>query len=118
VFIKKAFLTRKSMYILYKKEITLLSIDLEVSRVKYILQEFHDVFLEDISSELLPLREFEHHINLILGVVLSNKPTYKSNLQESKEIQKLVVELMNKGWVEESLCPWVSVILVLEKDES
>jgi len=36
---------------------------------------------------------------------LPNRPTYRSNLQEAKEIQTQVEELMNKGWVQESMSP-------------
>jgi len=44
---------------------------------------------------------------------------YRSNPQETKEIQSQVEELINKGWVQESMSPCVvPVILVLKKDGS
>jgi len=50
---------------------------------------------------------------------LPNRPTYKSNPQESEEIKKQVQDLMQKGWVQESWSPCaVPIILVSKKDET
>ena len=48
---------------------------------------------------------------------LSNQPAYRSNLEETKELQRQVSELMEKGYVRKSmsLCI-VPVILVPKKD--
>jgi hypothetical protein len=35
-----------------------------------------------------PLREIEHQINLILGATLPNRAAYRTNLEETKEIQR------------------------------
>jgi len=50
---------------------------------------------------------------------LPNRPAYKSNPQETKKIQTQVEELVNNGWVQESMSPnVVPVILVAKKDDS
>jgi len=56
------------------------------SGVDSVLQEFEDVFSKEISPGLPPLRGIEHHIDLVPGAVLPNRPAYKSNPQEIKEI--------------------------------
>jgi len=68
---------------------------------------------------LPPLRGIEHHIDLIPGASLPNRPAYRSNPQQTQEIQSQVVELVSKGWVRESLSPCaVPVILVPKKEGS
>ncbi|KAK7379835.1 hypothetical protein VNO78_34255 [Psophocarpus tetragonolobus] len=64
------------------------------SCVKPLLQNFQDVFPESVPSGLPPLRGIEHHIDLIPGASLPNRPAYRSNPKETKEIERQVVELM------------------------
>ncbi|XP_027357157.1 uncharacterized protein LOC113866528 [Abrus precatorius] len=80
-------------------------------------KDFQDIFPSSVPSGLPPLRGIEHQIDLISGASLPNRPTYRSNPQETKEIQIQVDELMSKGWVRDSMSPYVvSVILVPKKD--
>ncbi|XP_038887118.1 uncharacterized protein K02A2.6-like [Benincasa hispida] len=82
-----------------------------------LLQEFKDIFPEDLPSGLPPLRGIEHQIDFLLGAVIPNRPAYRANPTETKEIQKQVDELLAKGYVRESLSPCsVCVILVPKKD--
>jgi len=68
-------------------------------------------------SGLPPLRGIEHQIDFIPGSVIPNKPAYRSNPLETKEIQKQAEELLDKGLVRESLSPCaVPVLLVQKKD--
>jgi hypothetical protein len=84
-----------------------------------ILQEYADVFPSDVPVGLPPLRGIEHHIDLILGAYLPNRAPYRTNPEETKEIQHQVQELLVKGYVRKSLSPCVvSVILVPKKDGS
>ncbi len=63
------------------------------------------------------MRGIEHQIDLIPGVSLPNRPPYRANPEETKEIQRQVQELLDKGYVHESLSPCVvPVILVPKKD--
>jgi hypothetical protein len=68
---------------------------------------------------LPPLRGIEHQINVIPGASLPNHAPYRTNPEETKEIQCQVQELLNKGYVSESLSPCaVPIILVPKKDGS
>ncbi|XP_052483244.1 uncharacterized protein LOC105786844 [Gossypium raimondii] len=81
------------------------------------LKEFQDVFPEQIPSGLPPIRGIEHQIDLVPGAAIPNRPAYRSNPEETKELQKQVNELLEKGYVRESLSPCaVSVLLVPKKD--
>ena len=88
-----------------------------VSLVVSLLQEFEDVFLEEVPSGLPPIRGIEHQIDFIPGAVIPNRPTYRSNLEETKELQRQVEELTSKGYVREIMSPCaVPVLLVPKKD--
>ena len=51
------------------------------------------------------------------GVTILNQPAYRSNLEETKELQWQVEELLTKGHVRESMSPCaVPVLLVPKKD--
>jgi hypothetical protein len=63
------------------------------------------------------LRGIEHQIDLIPGASLPNQATYRTNPEEMKEIQRQVQELLDNGYVRESLSPCaVPIILVPKKN--
>ena len=85
--------------------------------VANLLQEFKDVFPAEIPPGLPPLRGIEHQIDLIPGATLPNRAAYRTNPEEAKEIQRQVQELLDHGYVRESLSPCaVPVILVPKKN--
>jgi hypothetical protein len=56
---------------------------------------------------------------LILGTTLPNRDAYRTNSEETKEIQRQVQHLLDRGYVRESLSPCaVSVLLVPKKDRT
>ena len=119
--VKRLFRAKQSLYILFCKNQILTTNtfdDFEVpSSVKTLLQDFQDMFPSNVPSGLPPLRGIEHQIDLIPGASLPNRPAYRSNPQETKEIQRQVDELISKGWVRDSMSPCaVPVILVPKKD--
>ena len=73
--------------------------------VANVLQEYSDVFPSEVPAGLPPLRRIEHQIDLIPGAVLPNRAPYRTNPEETKEIQRQVQELLDKGYVRESLSP-------------
>jgi hypothetical protein len=84
-----------------------------------LLQEYADVFPKDLPPGLPPLRGIEHQIDLIPGAQLLNRAPYCTNPDETKEIQRQVQALLDKGYILESLSPCsVPVLLVPKKDGS
>ena len=84
-----------------------------------LLQEFQDVFPDELPPGLPPLRGIEHRIDLIPGAPLPNKAPYRVNPEETKEIQRQVKHLIDRGHVRESLSPCaIPVILVPKRDSS
>ncbi|KAK1596217.1 hypothetical protein QYE76_018556 [Lolium multiflorum] len=82
-------------------------------------QEFQDVFPDELPHGLPPLRGIEHRIDLIPGAPLPNRAAYRTNPEDTKEIQRQIQDLLAKGYVRESLSPCaVPVILVPKPDET
>ena len=74
-------------------------------QVKKLLKEFSDVFPKEGPIGLPPFRGIEHQINLVLGASLPNKLSYRTDPDETKEIESQVHELLEKGSVQKSLSP-------------
>ena len=84
-----------------------------------LLHEFDDVFPDDTPSGLPPLKGIEHQIDFVPGASIPNRPAYKSNHEETKELQRQVDKLMEKGYIRESMSPCtIPVLLVPKKDET
>ena len=89
------------------------------SVVTNLLQEYSDVFPAEIPPGLQSIRGMEHQIDLIPGASLPNRAAYRANPKETKEIQRQVQDLLDHGYVRESLSSCaVLAILVPKKDGS
>ncbi|XP_071923181.1 uncharacterized protein [Coffea arabica] len=64
------------------------------SSVVALLQEFEDVFSDEIPDGLPPIRGIEHQIDFIPGALLPNKPAYRMGPEETKELQRQVDGLL------------------------
>ncbi|KAK1595938.1 hypothetical protein QYE76_017391 [Lolium multiflorum] len=90
---------------------------IDIPTSKYL--EFQDVFPDELPHGLPPLRGIEHRIDLIPGAPLPNRAAYRTNPEDTKEIQRQIQDLLAKGYVRESLSPCaVPVILVPKPDET
>jgi hypothetical protein len=118
--VMSAFYTNQPIFVLLYKEACFNTNKLDESLpsiVVSLLQEYEDVFPNDVPSGLPPIRGIEHQIDFVPGVTIPNRPTYRSNLEETKELQRQVEELMAKGHMRESMSPCaVPVLLVPKKD--
>ncbi|GJZ28832.1 putative reverse transcriptase domain-containing protein [Tanacetum coccineum] len=92
----------------------------EKKRLKDILivQDFPDVFLEDLSG--FPLtRQVEFQIDLIPGAAPMARAPYQLAPSEMKELSEKLKELSNKGFIRPRSSPWgASVLFVKKKDGS
>lgn len=75
--------------------------------IQEMLEEYRDIVVDDLPSELPSMRSINHHIDLIPGASLPNKVTYHMTPTENEEIRKQVQELLDKGLIRESLSPRV-----------
>ncbi|RVW46460.1 Transposon Ty3-I Gag-Pol polyprotein [Vitis vinifera] len=81
------------------------------------VKEYEDVFPNDVPSGLPPIRGIEHQIDFVSSATIPNRPAYRSNPEETKELQRQVEELLTKGHVRESLSPCVVPVLLVPKKD-
>jgi hypothetical protein len=88
--------------------------------VANLLQEYMDVFPQDVPPGLPPIRGIEHQIDLIPGASLPNCAPYRTNPEETKEIQRQIQSLLDKGYIRESLrvCLFKLLLLLLGSKSS
>ena len=73
--VKSAFYTNQPIFVLLDKEVCFNTNELDESLpsvVVSLLQEYEDVFPDDVPSGLPPIRGIEHQINFLPGTTFSN----------------------------------------------
>ncbi|KAH9801845.1 hypothetical protein KPL71_001176 [Citrus sinensis] len=109
--VKRAFFSKQPIVVLLCNEACLHTNELNFSlpsAIVTLLQDFDDVFPNEVPYGLPPIRGIEHQIDFV---------PYRSNPEETKELQRQVEELLAKGYVRESMSPCaVPVLLVPKKD--
>ena len=59
-------------------------------QIETLLSEFEDIFSNEGPIGLPPIRGIEHQIDFIPGASLPNKPVYRTNPEDTKEIESQV----------------------------
>ena len=104
--VKSAYLTNKLMILLVYKEVYFNTNDLDhmVSNATIsLLQDFDYLFPDDTPNGLPPLRGKEHQIHFVRGASIPNQPSYTMNPEEMIGLQRQVYELIDKGYICESI---------------
>ncbi|MCO5601345.1 hypothetical protein L7F22_055465 [Adiantum nelumboides] len=82
------------------------------------LNQFQDVFIDDIPRELsLEQGDDDHAIELLPGSSPPNKPPYRVSQAQQEEIMRQVNELVEKGMVRPSSSPFCSPVLLVQKKD-
>ena len=89
--IKEVLHSGQTLIVLMYKEALVSTQDLAgslPSNIVSLLQDYDDVFPEELPPGLPPIRGIEHQIDFIPGASIPNRPAYRSNPEETKEIQR------------------------------
>ena len=116
--IEKTFLSGEPMILLVYNEATFFANaqgEELPSAIVFLLQEFEDVVVDEMPPELPPIRGIEHQIDFVPGVTLPNRPAYRANPEETKELQRHIEELLSKGYIRESMSPCAVPVLLVPK---
>jgi hypothetical protein len=81
-----------------------------------IVQEFSDVFPEDV-SDVPPEREVEFTIDLVPGTSPVSMAPYRMSASELGELKKQLEELLEKKFIRPSVSPWGAPVLLVKKKE-
>jgi hypothetical protein len=87
--------------------------------IRQMMEEFEDLAPAELPTELPPIRDIQHQIDLVSGASLFNLPHYRMSYEEHKTLQDQVEDLIRKGLIKESLshCA-VPALLIPKKDGS
>jgi hypothetical protein len=81
-----------------------------------VVREFTDVFPEELPG-MPPDREIEFTIDLLPGTSPVAQRPYKMGPAELVELKKQLDELLEKGFIKESVSPWAAPVLFVDKRE-
>lgn len=82
-----------------------------------LLNEYTDLLHEELPSELPPIREIKHNIDIIPGSSLPNLPHYRLSPQEHEILLGMIDGLLKKNLLQESVCPCAVPILLVQKKD-
>ena len=81
------------------------------------LDDFVDMVPDELPSELPPLRDTQHAIDLVPGSQLLNLPHYRMNPKDREELNRQVEGLLERGFVTHSLSPCAMPTLLTPKKD-
>ncbi|XP_042979994.1 uncharacterized protein LOC122310185 [Carya illinoinensis] len=88
------------VYALLPCENSAIDVDTDLPvEVQRLLAKFSDLMPEDLPPGLPPMRDIQHQIDLVPVSSLPNRPAYRLSPKEAEELQRQVVELLERGYI-------------------
>ena len=86
-------------------------------RIQHLLQEFKDIFPEELPPELPPKRDIDHRIKLETGSTPPWRPIYRMSPLELDAMRKELDKLLKNGSIEPSLSPFGAPVIFIKKKD-
>jgi len=86
-------------------------------RVTALLQEFRDVFPDDLPAKLPPKRAVDHKIELVPDAAVPQRLTYRLSTAELDELRRQLDDLLEKGFIRPSKSPYASPVIFVRKQD-
>lgn len=83
--------------------------------LKSLIEGYSNILPNELPTDLPPMRNIQHCIDLIPGASLPNRLTYRMSPKEHEEIHRQVMELIERGFVRESMSPCAGPVLIEPK---
>ena len=86
--------------------------------IRAVLDEFSDVFVDELPNELPPKRDVDHAIELEEGARPWSQQPYRMSLAEKQELLRQLKQLLAAGLIRPSKSPWGAPVLLVKKPRS
>jgi hypothetical protein len=80
-----------------------------------LVQEYSDVFPDELPAGLPPSRNVDYTIELEPGTVPPSRPPYRLSQEEMAEMKRQLDELLAKGFIRPSVSPYGAPVLFVKK---
>jgi hypothetical protein len=82
-----------------------------------VLGRYNDVLTNDLSQELLPIREVDHKIEVISGSEPPSKAHYQFKKKKLLELKKQLNDLLSRDYIRPSKSPYGAPMLFVDKND-
>ena len=81
-----------------------------------VVKDFSDVFPEELCG-IPPVREVDLSIEILPGTTPTFRSPYRMAPTKLKELKIQLQELLDKGFIQPSVSPWVALVLFVKKKD-
>lgn len=86
-----------------------------LERVQPLLVKFSKLVFDNLPDSLPPMKDIQHHIDLVPGDSLLNFLHYQISLQEREVLRKKIEKVLKNEFIRKSMSPCAVPVLLVQK---